>query len=128
MSIGAETLQLGCWLFHLPRGTSLEIPLRYFTGVSLLAPITKELPRSKKEFWFCDENANPVTSGNVPGMLHDSLRFARFTSLTLPHSYPKTYSICIRDMYSTECSGYSFLLVTWPESAGEAQCYLKFHI
>lgn len=31
--------------------------------------------RSKKEPWFCDMSANPVTSGALPGMLQNALRF-----------------------------------------------------
>lgn len=84
--------------------------------------------RSKKESWFCDVSANPVSSGTVPGMLRDALRFATFTSLTLPHSYPQTYNIYTRDIHSTECPSYSSWLVEWSKSARKAECYLKFHM
>lgn len=65
--------------------------------------------RSKKASWFCDMSANPVTSGAVPGILQNALRFSEFAVLTLPHNsqyFYQGYILC-----TTECPGYSFWLI-----------------
>lgn len=63
---------------------------------------------SQKDLWFCDMTANPVAPGTGLGVLHDALRFAKFTSMTPAHSYPKTYSIYTMYIHAPECPGYSF--------------------
>lgn len=65
--------------------------------------------RGKEEPWFCDMSANPVTSGAVPGMLQNALRFSKFADLTLSHHSQYLYQGYIPCL--AECPGYSFWVI-----------------